>query len=42
MVAFFRDDGNKDLAIQSFRFSKIKSAKMSEFSLISLVGMSVF
>ena len=38
----FNADGKTDWEIVSVRFLKIKSAKMSEFSLINLVGMSVF
>ena len=42
IFASFNADGKTDWEIPSFRFSKIKSAKMSEFYLINLVGMSVF
>ena len=42
IFASFNADGKTDWEILSFRFSKIKSTKMSKYSLINLVGMSVF
>ena len=41
MCASFSDDGNSELAIQVLELERIKSAKISELSLIILVGISV-
>ena len=40
MIAFFKEFGKIELETQLL-YPKIKSPKISEFSLISLVGMSV-
>lgn len=42
IFASFNVDGKTDWEIPSFRFSKTKSAKLFEFSLINLVAVSVF
>ena len=41
MIAFFKELGKIELETQLLKFTKIKSPKISEFSIISLVGMSV-
>ena len=41
MFAIFSDDGNSELAIQVLKLERMKSAKISELSLIILVGISL-